>query len=68
MADDVKFVAERALRSVQWRAKMPMQVEATFVFKRPNVHVPTIRPESWASALKYPASGSGPRQALSSDL
>ena len=54
---DVKFVAERALRSVQWRAKMPMQVEATFVFKRPNDQHVSNDParELKASALKYPA-------------
>ena len=46
MADLMKFVAE-GVRYVQWRAKMPMQVEATFVFKQPNdQHVANVRPES----------------------
>lgn len=33
---DVKFAAEKALHSLPWRAIMPMRVEATFVFRRPN--------------------------------
>ena len=52
---DVKFAAEEALHTLPWRAIMPMQVEATFVFKRPNSHHVAGDParELKANAPKY---------------